>query len=174
MNIDLAEFANFFDIFCLIIIIASALLSFKAGLLKNLLNLAKWIALITVLKYSFGYLRVPFKEALNLSPTLIDITIFISVFIISYVTFTLINRLIIGLISSDRSGVIDRLFGFLFGIVRGYIVIVIIFSVFINWNFSSTLLKSYKNDSVLYESIDKGKELFKIMPRKIKEKLELI
>ena len=174
MNIDLAEFANFFDIFCLIIIIASALLSLKAGLLKNLLNLAKWIALMTVLKYSFGYLRVPFKEALNLSPTLIDITIFISVFIISYVTFTLINRLIIGLISSDRSGAIDRLFGFLFGIFRGYIIVVIIFSIFSNWNFSSTLLKSYKNDSVLYESIDKGKELFKIIPREIEEKLELI
>ena len=174
MNIDLAEFANLFDIFCLIIIITSALLSIKAGLLKNLLNLAKWIALITVLKYSFGYLRVPFKEALNLSPTLIDITIFISVFIISYVTFTLINRLIIGLISSDRSGAIDRLFGFLFGIVRGYIIIVIIFSIFSNGNFSSTLLKSYKNDSVLYESIDKGKELFKIIPREIEEKLELI
>ena len=54
MNIDLAEFANFFDIFCLIIIVASALLSLKAGLLKNLLNLTKWIALITILKYSFG------------------------------------------------------------------------------------------------------------------------
>ena len=174
MNIDLAEFANFFDIFCLIIIIASALLSLKAGLLKNLLNLAKWIALITVLKYSFGYLRVPFKEALNLSPTLIDITIFISVFIISYVTFTLINRLIIGLISSDRSGAIDRLFGFLFGIVRGYIIVVIIFSIFSNWNFSNTLLKSYKNDSVLYQSIDKGKEFFKIIPREIEKKLELI
>ena len=174
MNIDLAEFANFFDIFCLIIIIASALLSLKAGLLKNLLNLAKWIALITVLKYSFGYLRVPFKEALNLSSTLIDITIFISVFIISYVTFTLINRLIIGLISSDRSGAIDRLFGLLFGIVRGYIIVVIIFSIFSNWNFSNTLLKSYKNDSVLYQSIDKGKEFFKIIPREIEEKLELI
>ena len=174
MNIDLAEFANFFDIFCLVIIMASALLSLKAGLLKNLLNLTKWIALITILKYSFGYLRVPFKEALNLSPTLIDIIIFISVFIISYVTFTLVNRLIIGLISSDRSGAIDRLFGFLFGIVRGYIIVVIIFSIFSNWNFSSTLLKSYKNDSVLYESIDKGNGLFKIIPREIKEKLELI
>ena len=174
MNIDLAEFANFFDIFCLIIIVASALLSLKAGLLKNLLNLTKWIALITILKYSFGYLRIPFKEALNLSPTLIDITIFISVFFISYVTFALINRLIIGLISSNRSGVIDKLFGFLFGIVRGYIIIVIIFSVFSNWSFSHTLLKSYKDDSVLYQYIDKGKELFKILPREIEEKLELI
>ena len=174
MNVDLAEFANFFDIICLIIITASALLSLKAGLLKNLLNLAKWIALITLLKYSFGYLRAPFKETLNLSPTLIDISIFISVFIISYVTFTLINRLIIGLISSDRSGVIDRLFGFLFGIVRGYIITIIIFSVFSNWSFSNTLLKSYENESVLYEIIDKGTELLKILPREIEEKLELI
>ena len=155
-------------------IIASALLSLKAGLLKNLLNLAKWIASITLIKYSFGYLRIPFKEVLNLSPTLIDISIFISVFIISYVTFTLINRLIIGLISSDRSGVIDRLFGFLFGIVRGYIITIIIFSVFSNWSFSNTLLKSYENESVLYEIIDKGKELLKILPREIEEKLELI
>ena len=89
-------------------------------------------------------------------------------------TIHMINRLIIGLISSDRSGVIDRLFGFLFGIVRGYIITVIIFSIFSNWNFSNTLLKSYKNDSVLYESIDRGKELFKILPREIEEKLELI
>ena len=36
------------------------------------------------------------------------------------------------------------------------------------------ILKSYKNDSVLYQSIDKGKELFKIIPREIDEKLELI
>ena len=31
-----------------------------------------------------------------------------------------------------------------------------------------------RNDSVLYQSIDKGKELFKIIPREIEEKLELI
>jgi uncharacterized membrane protein required for colicin V production len=70
--------------------------------------------------------------------------------------------------------VIDRLFGFLFGIVRGYIITIIIFSVFSNWGFSNTLLKSYENESVLYEIIDKGKELLKILPREIEEKLELI
>ena len=42
MNIELAEFANFFDIFCLTVILISALFSLKGGLLKNLLNLVKW------------------------------------------------------------------------------------------------------------------------------------
>ena len=73
MNIELAEFANFFDIFCLTVILISALFSLKGGLLKNLLNLVKWIVVVLVLKYSFDYLRVPFKNTLDLSHTLKDI-----------------------------------------------------------------------------------------------------
>jgi membrane protein required for colicin V production len=174
MNIELAEFANFFDIFCLTVILISALFSLKGGLLKNLLNLVKWIVVVLVLKYSFDYLRVPFKNTLDLSPTLTDISIFISVFIISYVMMTIVNRLIVGLISSDRSGPIDRLFGVIFGIVRGYIIVVMIFSVLNNWYFSKELLRSYGNESVLFESIDKGKKLFQLLPLQIEKKLDTI
>ena len=88
MNLELNEFLNVFDIFCLFIIFLSALFSLKSGLLKNLLNLVKWIVLISSIRYSFDYLREPFNNALGLSPTLIDISIFISVFIISYVAMT--------------------------------------------------------------------------------------
>ena len=172
MNIELAEFANFFDIFCLTVILISALFSLKGGLLKNLLNLVKWIDYL-VLKYSFDYLRVPFKNTLDLSPTLTDISIFISVFIVSYVMMTIVNRLIVGLISSDRSGPIDRLFGVIFGIVRGYIIVVMIFSVLNNWYFSKELLRSYGNESVLFESIDKGKKLFQLLPLQIEKKLDI-
>ncbi len=174
MNIELAEFANFFDIFCIIVILLSALFSLKGGLLKNLLNLIKWVLVILVIKYSFDYLRVPFNNALDLSPTLTDISIFISVFIVAYVIITMANRLIIGLISSDKSGSIDRLFGVIFGIVRGYIIVVIIFSVLNNWYFSKELLRSYNNESVLFESIDRGKNLFQLLPLQIEKKLDSI
>ena len=174
MNIELAEFANFFDIFCLTIILLSALFSLKSGLLKNLLNLVKWIVVILALKYSFDYLRVPFINALDLSPTLTDISIFISVFIVSYIIMTIVNRLIIGLISSDRSGPIDRLFGVVFGVVRGYIIVVVIFSILNNWYFSKELLQSYESESVLFKSIDKGKNIFQLLPLKIEKKLDSI
>ena len=173
MNLELNEFLNVFDIFCLFIIFLSALFSLKSGLLKNLLNLVKWIVLISSIKYSFDYLREPFNNALGLSPTLIDISIFISVFIISYVAMTLINRIIIGLVSSDKHGSIDKLFGVIFGIIRGYIIVVIFFSIVNDWNYSRKLIYTYDGKSVLFESINKGKKLFKLIPEQLEEQLKL-
>ena len=94
MNIEFINFLNVFDIFSLIIIIFSALFSLKGGLMTSLLNLVKWILLVIVLKYSFKYLRVPFTDALDLSPTLTDILIFTSVLIVGYVILTILNRII--------------------------------------------------------------------------------
>jgi hypothetical protein len=103
MNIKFIDFLNVFDISSLIIIIFSALFSLKGGLMNSLLNLTKWILLVLVIKYSFNYLRVPFADALDLSPTLTDILIFTSVLIVGYVIFTILNRLILGLLTADKS-----------------------------------------------------------------------
>ena len=172
MNIDFVDFLNIFDIFSLIIIIFSALFSLKGGLTTSLLNLIKWILLVLVLKYSFNYLRVPFTDTLDLSPTLIDILIFISVFIIGYVIFTILNRLILGLLNAEKSGPINKLFGCIFGIVRGYILIVIIFSVLINWSISENILNSYDGNSVLFEIIESGNKILKIVPQQIQDRIE--
>ena len=174
MNIKFLDFLNVFDIFSLIIIIFSALFSLKGGLITSLLNLTKWILLVLVLKYSFNYLRVPFADALDLSPTLTDILIFTSVLIVGYVIFTILNRLILGLLNADKAGPINRLFGLIFGVIRGYILIVIIFSVLINWSASENILNSYKGNSVLFEIIESGNEILKIVPQKIQDRIESI
>ena len=174
MNIEFTDFLNVFDIFSLIIIIISALFSLKGGLITSLLNLIKWILLVLVLKYSFNYLRVPFTDALDLSPTLTDILIFTSVLIVGYVIFTILNRLILGLINADKTGPINRLFGLVFGIIRGYILIVIIFSILINWSFSENILNSYNSNSVLFEIIESGNKILKIVPQQIQDRIESI
>ena len=174
MNIEFTDFLNVFDIFSLIIIIISALFSFKGGLMTSLLNLIKWILLVLVLKYSFNYLRVPFTDALDLSPTLTDILIFTSVLIVGYVVFTILNRLILGLINADKTGPINRLFGLVFGIIRGYILIVIIFSILINWSFSENILNSYSGNSVLFEIVESGNKILKIVPQQIQDRIESI
>ncbi|MDC3111340.1 CvpA family protein [Pelagibacteraceae bacterium] len=174
MIIEFTDFLNVFDIFSLVIIIFSALFSLKGGLMTSLLNLIKWILLVLVLKYSFNYLRVPFKDALDLSPTLTDILIFTSVLIIGYVVFTILNRLILGLINTDKTGPINRLFGLVFGIIRGYILIVIIFSVLINWSFSENILNSYNGNSVLFEIVESGNKILRIIPQQIQDRIESI
>ena len=174
MNIEFTNFLNVFDIFSLIIIIFSALLSLKGGLITSLLNLIKWILLVFVLKYSFNYLRVPFTNALDFSPTLTDILIFTSVLIVGYVILTILNRLILGLLNADKAGPINRLFGLVFGIIRGYILIVIIFSVLINWSISENILNSYNGNSVLFKIIESGNTILKIVPQQVQDKIESI
>ena len=174
MNIKFIDFLNVFDIFSLIIIIFSALFSLKGGLITSLLNLTKWILLVLVLKYAFNYLRVPFTDALDLSPTLTDILIFTSVLIVGYVIFTLLNRLILGLLNADKTGPINRLFGLVFGIIRGYILVVIIFSVLINWSVSVNIVNSYNENSVLFEIIESGNKMLKIVPQQIQDRIDSI
>jgi len=174
MNIEFIDFLNVFDIFSLIIIIFSALFSLKGGLITSLLNLIKWILLVLVLKYSFNYLRAPFANALDLSSTLTDILIFTSVLIVGYVILTILNRLILGLLNADKVGPINRLFGLVFGIIRGYILIVIIFSVLINWSISENILNSYNGNSVLFKIIESGNTILKIVPQQVQDKIESI
>ena len=159
---------------CLIIIIFSALFSLKGGLITSLLNLIKWILLVLVLKYSFNHLRAPFANALDLSSTLTDILIFTSVLIVGYVILTILNRLILGLLNADKAGPINRLFGLVFGIIRGYILIVIIFSVLINWSISENILNSYNGNSVLFKIIESGNTILKIVPQQVQDKIESI
>ena len=174
MNIEFIDFINVFDIFSLIIIIFSALFSLKGGLITSLLNLIKWILLVLVLKYSFNYLRAPFANALDLSSTLTDILIFTSVLIVGYVILTILNRLILGLLNAVKTGPINRLFGLVFGIIRGYILIVIIFSVLINWSISEDILNSYNGNSVLFKIIESGNTILKIVPQQVQDKIESI
>ena len=174
MNIKFIDFLNVFDIFSLIIIIFSALFSLKGGLMTSLLNLIKWIILVLVLKYSFNYLRVPFADSLELSPTLTDILIFTSVLIVGYVIFTILNRLILGIFNADKTGPINRLFGLVFGIIRGYILVVLIFSVLINWSVSENIVNSYNKNSVLFEIIDNGNKILKIVPQQIQDRIDSI
>ena len=173
MNIEFIDFLNVFDIFSLIIIIFSALFSLKGGLITSLLNLTKWILLVLVIKYSFNYLRVPFADALDLSPTLTDILIFTSVLIVGYVIFTILNRLILGLLNADKTGPINRLFGLVFGIIRGYILVVIIFSVLINWSVSENIVNSYNENSVLFEIIESGSKILKVIPQQIEDRINI-
>ena len=86
---------------------------------------------------------------------------------------TIINRIIIGLVSSDKNGSIDKLFGVIFGIIRGYIIVVIFFSIVSDWNYSRKLIYTYDGKSVLFESINKGKKLFKLIPEQLEEQLKL-
>ena len=166
-NINLGDLINFFDITVLIILFISCFFAFKNGLIKSIFNLGKWIAIIFLIKLSFNILR-PYVDEYIQNSTIADICIFLSIFICSYILLSTFNRVMIGIIQPSKSGFADYMFGSIFGLLRGYIIVVLIFSS-INASFPYSTWPKFTQDGSLIEIITYGEEFLNTIPQRIED-----
>ena len=166
-NINLGDLINFFDITVLIILFISCFFAFKNGLIKSIFNLGKWIAIIILIKLSFNILR-PYVDEYIENSTIADICIFLSILICSYILLSTFNRVMIGIIQPSKSGFADYLFGSIFGLLRGYIIVVLIFSS-INASFPFSSWPKFTQDGSLIEIITYGEEFLNTIPQRIED-----
>lgn len=166
-DINFGDLVNFFDITVLIILFISCFFSFKNGLIKSIFNLGKWIAIIVLIKLSFNILR-PYVDEYIQNSTIADICIFLSILICSYILLSTFNRVIIGIIQPSKSGFADYMFGSIFGLLRGYIIVVLIFSS-INASFPYSSWPKFTQNGSLIEIIIYGEEFLNTIPQRIED-----
>ena len=167
MKLDLAQLLNPYDLIFLLVILVSFIFGVKNGLIKSLLNLIKWIVIFYFIKNCFDVLR-PFFDQYILNQTLSDILIFFFTLITAYILISFINRMIIGILQPRKSLFIDMSFGGVLGILRGYIIFILIIF-FINSNFSSNLIPEIIKSGTFQEIVNYGVDLLDQMPRNINE-----
>ena len=117
---------NFADWFILVVLVASGLISFSRGFTKEFLSLFLWVAAF-IAAISLEYLATPKIDEYIGNPEISKILSYVVVFII----FIFIGGILIKFISkiikwSGASG-FDRFLGVLFGLIRGLIVLFVIF-----------------------------------------------
>ena len=117
---------NFADWFILVVLVASGLISFSRGFTKEFLSLFLWVAAF-IAAISLEYLATPKINAYIGNPEISKILSYVVVFIV----FIFIGGILIKFISkiikwSGASG-FDRFLGVLFGLIRGLIVLFVIF-----------------------------------------------
>ena len=117
---------NLADWFILIVLIASGIISFARGFTKEFLSLFLWIAAF-IAAISLEYLATPQVNEFIGNEEISKIISYIVVFVI----FIFIGGIVIKFISkiikwSGASG-FDRFLGVLFGLIRGLIVLFVIF-----------------------------------------------
>ena len=121
---------NLLDIIIILTMLVSGVLALTQGFVKEILSLIGWvISFISVTLFmpeAGKYLR-PFFESQALSD-LITISI---IFIITLLVWRFLSLFIVKLFKITSIGYIDRTLGFLFGLLRIYILASIIFGVFI-------------------------------------------
>ena len=117
---------NLADWFILIVLVASGVISFTRGFTKELLSLFLWLAAF-IAAISLEYLATPKINEFIGNQEISKIISYIVVFIIFIFLGGIIIKFISKLIKWSGASGFDRFLGILFGLIRGLIVVFVIF-----------------------------------------------
>jgi membrane protein required for colicin V production len=121
------ESLNVFDWILVAIITISSVFGLLRGFVKELLSLASWVAAFFVARL-FSFKLSNFMVDWIDQPQFRVIAAFVILFAVTLVVGALINNVFSRLVSATGLTATDRLFGMVFGIVRGGLLVIVLVS----------------------------------------------
>ncbi len=113
---------NVTDIGVGVVLLVSALLAYARGFVHEVLTVGGWIGAIFATIYGFPYVK-PFARDLIDLQWVADLSAGTVLFIVSLVIRSIVTRAISKRVQASMLNALDRSLGFLFGIVRGAVVV---------------------------------------------------
>jgi membrane protein required for colicin V production len=119
------------DIFLLVVMLISGLLAMIRGFMREVLSIAAWgiAALVTV--YAFPKASALAQQYVGNEMASKGVAI-VGVFLVTLLVISIITVRISDMILDSRVGALDRTLGFLFGLARGFLIVVIAYT-FFDW-----------------------------------------
>lgn len=118
-----------FDVIVITVVLVSAILAMVRGFVREVLAIASWLIAAVATFYLYEFLRdaiQPYIENETLA-TIISVAV---IFIIVLVIVTYLTMKLADVVIDSRIGSFDRLFGFVFGALRGLLLIVVAYVLF--------------------------------------------
>src|SRR3954454_12566821 len=119
------------DLVLLGVMLISGLLAMVRGFMREILSIAAWGAAALVTLYAFSKLLPTAKTYFN-NDTVASVVVVVGVFVGTLIVVSVITVRISDMILDSRIGALDRTLGFLFGLARGLLIVVVAF-LFFNW-----------------------------------------
>jgi membrane protein required for colicin V production len=117
------------DVFLLVVMLVSGLLAMIRGFMREVLSIAAWgLAALTTL-YGYSRLLPTVKQYVNSDMVAAGVTV-IGLFLVTLLVISIITVRISDMILDSRVGALDRTLGFLFGLGRGLIIMVVAYLFF--------------------------------------------
>lgn len=117
------------DFIVIVVMLISALLAMVRGLTREVLSIASWIAAAIATLYFFPRFQNTVRDILQPN-WLADISLGLGIFILTLIIVSFITMRISDFILDSRIGALDRTLGFVFGLARGLLLVVIGFMFF--------------------------------------------
>jgi membrane protein required for colicin V production len=115
---------NVFDIGVIAILLVSALLAYARGFVHEVLSIIGWGGAILATFYGFPYLQ-PYARELIPMQLAADLTAGVVIFIFTLVFLSMMTRSVSKKVQDSALNALDRALGFLFGLARGALIVVI-------------------------------------------------
>jgi membrane protein required for colicin V production len=117
------------DIIVLAVLLLSGLLAMIRGFVREVLSITAWGAAALTTLYAYQKL-LPTAKTYIASDTLATIAVVAGIFIVTLIVVSIITVRISDMILDSRIGALDRTLGFLFGLARGLLIMVVAFLFF--------------------------------------------
>ena len=169
---------NLFDIFFFLILIYNVIQCFIKGFSLSLISFMKWV-LSTIVTIIFVPKLQPAVSQYIESDFINNVGLGIIIFIFTLFLTIVIGKALGKAVTWTGVGSIDKTFGMLFGVLKGYVVSVCIFSI-LNWFYPLQNWGISAEDAFTFELVNKGsKVLIEEFPtledfKDTKEKIEKI
>jgi membrane protein required for colicin V production len=119
------------DIVLIVIMLVSALLAMVRGFMREVLSIAAWALAAAVTLYSYAkllpYAKQYFNNDIVAAAAVVGGVFLVTLIVVSVLTVRISDRVL-----DSRVGALDRTLGFLFGLGRGLIIVVVAY-MFFDW-----------------------------------------
>jgi membrane protein required for colicin V production len=117
------------DIILLVVMIMSALLAMVRGFMREVLSIASWIAAAAATLYAYPRLLPAAKQYFN-NDMFATLAVVGGIFVGTLLVVSILTIKLSDKIQDSRIGALDRTLGFMFGLARGLIIVVVAFAFF--------------------------------------------
>src|SRR5271170_4606030 len=119
------------DIILIVVMLVSGLLAMVRGFMREILSITAWVIAAAVTLYSYGKLLPLAKQYFN-NDVVAAVAVVGGVFLLTLLVVSVLTIRVSDMVLDSRVGALDRTLGFLFGLGRGLIIVVVAF-LFFNW-----------------------------------------
>ena len=150
-----------FDVIILVLIFISALFAFFRGFSLELLSISVWVISFFG-SYAYGVNLINFFNKI-INNILISTAIsYVVVFIVIFVIFSFLTRKFSVFIKDSYVGLIDKSLGFIFGILRGYVIVGLCFFLF-DYFYNGKRLEFIDNSKIIPVIKITNNEIFRFL-----------
>ena len=148
---------NLLDVFLILVLIYNVVQCFLKGFSLSLISFMIWVISTVITIFLVPKLQPIVREYIQ-SEFINNLGLGIAIFIFTLFITILIGKTLSKAVTWTGVGSIDKVFGFLFGFFKGYVVSVCLFSIF-NWFYPYQNWGISAEDAFSFNLISKGSEI---------------